>query len=120
MKGASTAAMLGRVTPEEQEQAAAVLRRAQATRTPVGPLSIDHPGMDVTDAYRIQLRNVEDRLGAGRRVRGHKVGLSSKAMQEMMGVDEPDYGHLLDDMFVFEDTAIDADLLIQPRVEVEV
>ncbi|MGH9094971.1 MAG: 2-keto-4-pentenoate hydratase, partial [Acidimicrobiales bacterium] len=112
--------MLGRVTPEEHEQAAAVLRRAQATRTPVGPLSIDHPGMDVTDAYQIQLHNIRVRMAEGHRVRGHKVGLSSRAMQEMMGVDEPDYGHLLDDMFVFEDTAIDADLLIQPRVEVEV
>ena len=58
--------------------------------------------MTVHDAYEIQLINIRRRLDEGRLIRGHKVGLSSKAMQEMMGVDEPDYGHLLDDMFVFE------------------
>jgi 2-keto-4-pentenoate hydratase len=59
-------------------------------------------------------------VAGGSLVRGHKVGLSSRAMQEMMGVDEPDYGHLLDDMFVFEETEVDTGQLIQPRVEVEV
>ena len=51
---------------------------------------------------------------------GHKVGLSSKAMQQMMGVDEPDYGHLLDEMQVFEDTPVKAGRYLYPRVEVEV
>ena len=51
---------------------------------------------------------------------GHKVGLSSLAMQQMMGVDEPDYGHLLDEMQVFEDIPVKADKYLYPRVEVEV
>lgn len=51
---------------------------------------------------------------------GHKVGLSSLAMQQMMGVDEPDYGHLLDDMQVFEDRPVDTLRYCFPRVEVEV
>lgn len=51
---------------------------------------------------------------------GHKVGLSSKAMQDMMGVDEPDYGHLLDEMQVFEDTPVKSANYLYPRVEVEV
>ena len=51
---------------------------------------------------------------------GHKVGLSSKAMQQMMGVDEPDYGHLLDEMQVFEDVPVKAGNYLYPRVEVEV
>ena len=53
-------------------------------------------------------------------MRGHKVGLSSKAMQEMMGVDEPDYGHLLSDMEVFSDTPVSVGRYCMPRVEVEV
>jgi 2-keto-4-pentenoate hydratase len=53
-------------------------------------------------------------------VLGHKVGLSSLAIQQMMGVDEPDYGHLLDEMQLFEDTPVKANRYLYPRVEVEV
>jgi 2-keto-4-pentenoate hydratase len=108
------------LTADQRELAAKALWEAERTREPIGPLTIDHPGIDVVDAYQIQLINIRRRLAAGRLVRGHKVGLSSKAMQEMMGVDEPDYGHLLDDMFVFEDQEVDTAQLCQPRVEVEV
>ncbi len=57
----------------------------------------------MVDAYEIQLLNIRDRLASGAKVVGHKVGLSSKAMQQMMGVDEPDYGQLLAEMEVYED-----------------
>jgi 2-keto-4-pentenoate hydratase len=76
--------------------------------------------MDVVDSYEIQLVNIRQRLEAGATVLGHKVGLSSKAMQQMMGVDEPDYGHLLDDMAVSEEQPVDAARYCYPRVEVEV
>jgi 2-keto-4-pentenoate hydratase len=76
--------------------------------------------MDVTDSYTIQLLNIADRLAAGATVLGHKVGLSSKAMQDMMGVDEPDYGHLLSDMACFEDVPVDAARYLLPRIEPEV
>ncbi len=75
--------------------------------------------MDVEDAYKIQQLTIAGRVERGAAIRGHKVGLSSRAMQQMMGVHEPDFGHLLDDMFVFEDGVIDASEMIQPRVEVE-
>ena len=80
------------------------------------------PDIDVVDAYEIQLLNIRRRLEAGARVNGHKVGLSSKAMQEMMGVDEPDYGHLLSDMEVSRSrrAGADASRYCYPRVEVEV
>jgi 2-keto-4-pentenoate hydratase len=78
------------------------------------------PDLDVVDAYEIQLLNIRRRLEAGSSVKGHKVGLSSKAMQEMMGVDEPDYGHLLSDMEVFSDRPVPAGKYCYPRVEVEV
>jgi 2-keto-4-pentenoate hydratase len=108
------------LSPDQRELAAKALREAEHGCIPIGPLSVDHPGIDVVDAYEIQLINIRRRLAEGRLIRGHKVGLSSKAMQEMMGVDEPDYGHLLDDMFVFEDDEVDTGRLCQPRVEVEV
>ena len=108
------------MTPDERQVAADALWRAEVERQPIGPLTAEYPGMDVADAYAVQLLNVERRVATGRVVRGRKVGLSSRAMQEMMGVDEPDYGHLLDDMFVFEDGEVEIGTLCQPRVEPEV
>ena len=93
---------------------------AEVNRTPIPPLRETWPELDVVDAYEIQLLNIRRRLQAGARVNGHKVGLSSKAMQEMMGVDEPDYGHLLSDMEVLEDEPVPASRYCFPRVEVEV
>jgi 2-keto-4-pentenoate hydratase len=108
------------LSQEQRQKAADALWAAEHDREPIGPLTIDYPDIDVVDAYEIQLINIRRRQSEGRLVRGHKVGLSSKAMQEMMGVDEPDYGHLLDDMFVFEDEDVDTSGLCYPRVEVEV
>ena len=96
------------------------LRDAEVERTPIPPLRETWPEIDVVDSYEIQLLNIRRRLEAGARVNGHKVGLSSRAMQEMMGVDEPDYGHLLSDMEVSSDGPVDADRYCYPRVEVEV
>ncbi len=86
----------------------------------MAPLTSAHPDIDVVDAYEIQLINIRQRVAEGARVLGHKVGLSSKAMQQMMGVDEPDYGHLLDEMQVFEDVPVQTKRYLYPRVEVEV
>lgn len=105
---------------EQRDRAAQALWDAEQSCVPISPLTVDFPGIDVVDAYEIQLINVRRRLDQGRLVRGHKVGLSSKPMQEMMGVAEPDYGHLLDDMFVFEQDVIATSELCFPRVEVEV
>ena len=99
---------------------AARLADAERTRKPITPLTAAHPEIDVVDAYEIQLINIRARLDDGARVIGHKVGLSSEAMQKMMGVDEPDYGHLLADMEVFEDVPVDTSKFLYPRVEVEV
>lgn len=99
---------------------AADLAQAERSRQPIAPLTGAHPEIDVVDAYEIQLINIRQRVAEGARVVGHKVGLSSLAMQQMMGVDEPDYGHLLDEMQVFEDMPVKADNYLYPRVEVEV
>jgi 2-keto-4-pentenoate hydratase len=105
---------------EEREAAAGALASAERDRFPIRPLSQTWPAIDVVDAYEIQLVQIRNKLAAGRSIRGHKVGLSARAMQQMMGVNEPDYGHLLDDMFVFEGGTIPAADFCYPRVEVEV
>src|SRR5277367_6965328 len=99
---------------------AADLAQAERSRQPIAPLTAAHPEIDVVDAYEIQLINIRQRVAEGARVAGHKVGLSSLAMQQMMGVDEPDYGHLLDEMQVYEDVPVKAGQYLYPRVEVEV
>lgn len=103
-----------------RDELAAHLAKAERSREPIAPLTSVHPEIDVVDAYEIQLINIRHRVAEGARVLGHKVGLSSKAIQQMMGVDEPDYGHLLDEMQLFEDTPVRASRYLYPRVEVEV
>jgi 2-keto-4-pentenoate hydratase len=104
----------------QRATAAEVLWAAERDRAPIEPLTETHPGIDVVDAYEIQLINIRRRLAAGTRLRGHKVGLSSPVMQLMMGVDEPDYGHLLEDMMLPQDAPIKADRYCNPRIEVEI
>jgi 2-keto-4-pentenoate hydratase len=103
-----------------RREAADALAAAERDRSPIPPLRETWPELDVVDAYEIQLLNIRRRLDTGATINGHKVGLSSKAMQEMMGVDEPDYGHLLADMEVFESRPVPAGRYCYPRVEVEV
>lgn len=104
----------------DRELAARLLREAEATAVPIEPLTARFPDIDAVDAYEIQLRNIARRTATGTGVYGHKVGLSSQAMQQMMGVDEPDYGHLLQDMVLHEDQPVPAARYLAPRVEVEV
>lgn len=103
-----------------REEVAVALREAEVSRKPIGPLAKNWSEINIEDAYEIQRHNIEGRVREGATIRGHKVGLSSRAMQEMMGVHEPDYGHLLDEMFVFEGGSVATEELLQPRVEIEV
>jgi 2-keto-4-pentenoate hydratase len=105
---------------EVRDELAADLAQAERSRVPMKPLTDRYADIDVVDAYEIQLINIRQRVAEGARVIGHKVGLSSKAMQDMMGVDEPDYGHLLDEMEVFENVPVKSSNFLYPRVEVEV
>ncbi|CAM3207064.1 2-keto-4-pentenoate hydratase [Mycobacterium intermedium] len=108
------------LTAETRERLAADLAQAEQSREPISQLTAANPDIDVVDAYEIQLINIRRRVAEGARVVGHKVGLSSPVMQQMMGVNEPDYGHLLDDMQVFEDAPVKTGKYLYPRVEVEV
>ncbi|WP_100497467.1 2-keto-4-pentenoate hydratase [Geodermatophilus chilensis] len=108
------------LTATQRQTAAGLLWAAERNRAPIQPLTSTFADIDVVDAYEIQLLNIRRRRDAGEGVHGHKVGLSSPAMQQMMGVDEPDYGHLLDTMVLTEDQPVPADRYCYPRIEVEI
>ncbi len=108
------------IAEADRRAAAAALATAERERAPINPLTQDWSGLDVADAYEIQLINAKERLAGGAVVRGHKVGLTSRAMQQMLGVDEPDYGHLFADMFVSEGSVLAAADFCAPKVEIEV
>jgi 2-keto-4-pentenoate hydratase len=95
------------------------LSDAEAARRPIEPLTRMATGLAVADAYRIQQRNVMRRLGHGERIVGHKIGLTSSAMQEKFNVNEPDYGHLMDTMMLAGGAPLDLAELIDPQIEVE-
>lgn len=103
-----------------QAKAAKDLLGAYASRTPIPPLIETFKDIAFEDAYAIQKLQIDRLLEDGRVVKGHKVGLTSAAMQKQLGVDQPDFGHLLDDMFYLENTPIPMDVWLQPRVEPEV
>jgi 2-keto-4-pentenoate hydratase len=95
------------------------LWQAEQTGVPVEPLTKRQPGLEIEDAYAIQSLNIDRHIARGARVCGRKVGLTSRPMQELLGVTEPDYGVLLDHMFVEDGDEVDLSRLLQPRVEAE-
>lgn len=103
-----------------RQEAADRLLAAYASREPIDPLVQTYPDIAVEDSYDIQLRQIQARLDAGAVVRGHKVGLTSAAMQRQLGVDQPDSGVLFDDMRVAHRACVGMDGLLQPRVEAEI
>jgi len=101
-------------------QLADELLEAERTRVPVAPLTERYPDLSIADAYAVQLALIGRKTAAGARVVGKKIGLTSLAMQRMLNVDQPDYGHLLDTMTVLEGGEMPIDELIQTRVEPEI
>ena len=95
------------------------LWRAEVERVPIAPITEGRPDLTVEDAYAIQTVNVERRVASGAVVRGRKVGLTSEPMQRLLGVNEPDFGVLLDDMFTEDGDEIALETMLQPRVEAE-
>jgi len=98
---------------------AAELHEAQKRRKQVRHFSLRYPAMTVDDGYAIQRAWLKTRLAEGRVVKGRKIGLTSRAMQQASQIDEPDFAPLLDDMFFAAGGAIPFDRFIAPRVEVE-
>jgi 2-oxo-hept-3-ene-1,7-dioate hydratase len=99
--------------------AARRLDESERARTQIRQLSIQHSSMTIDDAYAVQKGWMDLKIAAGCTVKGHKIGLTSKAMQYSSNIDEPDYGVLFDDMFFADGSSIRADRFIVPRLEVE-
>ena len=96
------------------------LYRALRGRQVIAPIIDSHPGLTVDDAYAISLGFLARRLADGEKVVGKKIGVTSKAVQDMLGVHQPDFGFLTDWMQVEGDIDVDAKGLIAPRAEAEI
>ncbi len=101
------------------QNAARRLHESERSGTQLRHFSLEFSGMTIEDAYQIQRAWVALKIAEGRKLKGHKIGLTSKAMQYSSQIDEPDYGALLDDMFLQDGADIPMSRFILPRVEVE-
>jgi 2-oxo-hept-3-ene-1,7-dioate hydratase len=107
------------LAPDIIEALARELYDARKTRTQVRHFSKRHPEMTIADGYAVQRAWVKLELADGRTVRGRKIGLTSRAMQQASQITEPDYAPLMDDMFFDSGSDIAIDRFIAPRIEVE-
>jgi 2-keto-4-pentenoate hydratase len=101
------------------DKAVGSLLEVYSTRIPVAPLTETYPEMSVDDAYAIQLAQVAAWTKDGGLVKGHKVGLTSAAMRKQLGINEPDFGHLMDSMFLLDGATVGSGRFLQPRAEPE-
>lgn len=102
------------------ETLAAELRQAEASGTPIAPLRARIPDDGGVTAYAVQQANVDYWAQRGRRVVGRKIGLTAKAVQRQLGVDQPDFGVLFDDMAIADGGNLDPARAIQPKAEAEI
>lgn len=103
----------------ERDRAVEILLEAERSRTPAEQLSATFPAITIKDSYAISTAVTERKIADGARLIGHKIGLTSKAMQQSSGIDEPDYGHLLDSMLLNDGARVPYDNYCVPRVEPE-
>jgi len=99
---------------------ARALYDARRTRVPIPPFTDDDPSLGMADGYAIQRELIELLLADGDRIVGHKVGLTSKPMQKMVGVDSPDYGPVLASTIYRDGDTIPAGRFIAPKIEAEI
>jgi 2-keto-4-pentenoate hydratase len=102
------------------QEAATHLLEAEETKQVIKPLTVSYPEITVDEAYHTQLEMIRRKVANGGLIVGKKIGATSKAIQNMFGVNQPDYGHLLADMMVVEGEAISLGQYIQPKVEFEI
>jgi 2-keto-4-pentenoate hydratase len=108
------------LTDDEISDAALALAQAEEKRIAIEPLTGHYGPIPVEDAYRIQSINVDQRVTSGERIVGVKAGLTSKAMQDLLGVDQPDFGRLFASMQLSPGEDVNLAELIAPRVEAEI
>jgi 2-oxo-hept-3-ene-1,7-dioate hydratase len=103
----------------DRKKAADILMTAEKDRKQAVQLTNTWPDITFEDAYAISSEVANRKIAAGAKLIGHKVGLTSKAMQRSSMIDEPDYGHLLDDMMIADGAKIPHENFCKPRIEVE-
>lgn len=108
------------MTPEDHSRAASDLVEAERTGDQIGLLTLRHPEMNMDDAYAVQKAVYDRKLEQGLNVIGWKIGLTSKAMQNALGIDVPDSGILFDDMLFASGATVPEKRFIQPRIEAEI
>ncbi len=96
------------------------LIEAQEKKAPITPLTEQYENITVVDAYRVQQAVVKERLAQGRKIVGKKIGLTSEAIQKMLGLTEPDYGHILDNIVFEHGTVFSCAEMISPKIESEI
>lgn len=104
------------------EEIAEWARRHEAARrqvSPIDPPTMFHPDMTLADAYRIQQAWVELQVQGGAEILGHKIGLTSRAMQQAMNIETPDSGYLMDYMFSPSGVELSIGSFVDPKIEVE-
>jgi 2-oxo-hept-3-ene-1,7-dioate hydratase len=116
VRGRTNAAMLSNA---DRNKAADILITAEKERKQAVQLTKTWPDITMEDAYAISTEVANRKIAAGARLIGHKVGLTSKAMQRSSQIDEPDYGHLLDNMMIADGASVPHANFCLPRVEVE-
>ncbi|MEQ9640625.1 MAG: 2-oxo-hepta-3-ene-1,7-dioic acid hydratase [Alphaproteobacteria bacterium] len=104
----------------EIKAVAKALDQAERTHERIPMMAQSHPGMTFEESYEVQSAWTEIKLKAGREIRGRKIGLTSSAMQQAVGIDTPDCGVLFDDMFFEDGAVVPKDRFIEPRIEAEV
>lgn len=102
------------------QEVASHLLEVEKTKRPIQPLTVSYPEITVDEAYYIQLEQIQNKVKNGAVIVGKKIGATSKAIQQMFQVNQPDYGHLLDGMMFVEGETISLSQYIQPKVEFEI
>jgi 2-keto-4-pentenoate hydratase len=108
------------LTQEQILQEARALYRAEKDKSVLRPFTEKYPKIAPEESYQIQLAQIEMKKADGAKVVGKKIGLTSKAMQKMLNVDQPDYGHILDHMVLQDAAVFRISELIQPKIEPEI
>jgi len=105
---------------ETIEKIAIQLIEAEKTCQPMDPINDKYPDMTYDDAYKIQFKTIELKEKEGAVVVGRKIGLTSKAMQELIGLDEPDFGIIVNNKVFSEGEIIPTKNMMVPRIEAEI
>jgi 2-keto-4-pentenoate hydratase len=108
------------VTDADAKAKARALYEARRTRVPIPPFTDEDPGLSMADGYAIQSELVPLLLADGDAIVGHKVGVTSKAMQQLIGIDSPDYGPVLASTVYRDGDTVPLDRFLQPKIEAEI